>query len=81
MRTVKRCFKNGVYKKQDWAQFSQRIIGNGRTDDVLELVDVIGEIEDHQSSVLQSNLTDKSILVVVNANLLLRLRPQHTTTT
>ena len=48
--------------------------------DVLELVDVVGEVEDHESSVLQSNLTDQSILVVVNANLLLRLRRQHTTT-
>ena len=57
----------------------QLIIGNSRTDAVLELVDVVGEVEDHQSSVLQSDLTDQSIVVVVNADLLLRLRRQHTT--
>jgi len=45
--------------------------------DVLKLVDVVGEVKNHQSCVLQSDLTDEAIFVVVNANLLLRLRQQH----
>ena len=44
---------------------------------LLELVDVIGEVEDHETRVLQSNLADETIFVSVNANLLLRLYQQR----
>jgi len=56
-------------------------LSDGRTDDVLELVDVVGEVENHETRILQSNLTDESIFVVVNTNLLLRLQQQQRTTT
>ena len=44
---------------------------------LLELVDVVGQVEDHQSCVLQSNLTHKPIFIVLHTNLLLRLQHHH----
>ena len=46
-------------------------------DDWLELVDVVGEIENHETGVVQGDLTDKSIFVVVNTNLLLCLQEKN----
>ena len=43
-------------------------------DDLLELVDVVCEIKNHESRVVQRYLADKSVFVVVNTNLLFRLQ-------